>query len=125
MSREIKFRAWDGQSMSADWEIGDEVVRFNGAIGYREICKEIPFWEVMQFTGVHDKNGREVYEGDILADPERKLLPWEVVNNGYAFGVRHTNNKEIFMVASKYYFEDRQVIGNIYEHPLLLQESEQ
>lgn len=82
--------------------------------------------ELMQFTGLHDKNGKEIYEGDILS-----------ISNGKAVGVVEFQNaqfhlnyiKDEFRNWSKSKFLDeyssshsQEVIGNIYENPELLEE---
>lgn len=74
-------------------------------------------WNVMQFTGIKDKNGKEIYEGDIFQDEEDgayNFVEW----NDY-FGGWGTN--EWFLpkdlVEQAPYLE---VIGNIYENPELL-----
>lgn len=65
--------------------------------------------ELMQYTGLHDKNGREIFEGDIIIADWHDTTPTEIVLPGW------------YYTANEYYgAEDCKVIGNIYENPELI-----
>lgn len=78
--------------------------------------------ELMQFTGLKDKNGKEIYEGDILESRPKKDVRFEV-----CFGWNTDGNTWGWCLKSKdhtYSMDDvvnkMEVIGNIYENPELI-----
>jgi len=109
--REIKFRAWDGKKMLQ----GQSVMNLSLAT--------LLTWsdKVMQFTGLKDKNGKEIYEGDLIQDlPDgyeprlidevvwwEEKLAWAVKDKFGGYGMLWPE-------------KEFKVIGNIYENPELI-----
>ena len=129
MSRIIKFRAWDGREMRGQSNLMiDMSGRQYWQFGYDapkpiELDRE-PF-VLMQFTGLCDRNGREIYEGDLV-----RILytePVEGVVSFFADGhtcapyytlVRNGDERDTYHFSSE---DNREVIGNIYEQPELVE----
>lgn len=116
--RSIKFRAWNGESM----EYGGFGVHANGLtlIDAPTLTDVTPQSPVMQFTGLQDKNSKDIYEGDILQVSEgavtyRHKAP--VVFHRGSFSVDlngRTETPEWWRVGS-FHPLDIEVIGNIHE----------
>lgn len=72
MNREIKFRIWDieNKEMLKVQELDFEPTFYGGRIAIRPDQYNDYFdtedMILMQYTGLHDKNGKEIYEGDII-----------------------------------------------------------
>jgi len=109
MSREIKFRVWDkNENDIVRWELlNDGIIDL-----YHLFFSKDENLIIQQFTGLKDINGKEIYEGDIL---DTKCV---VSFNDGMFGIFDKHN---YMGLNSYMSKFREVIGNIYENPELLQ----
>lgn len=124
--REIKFRAWkQSESRMIEWH---ELVH-DGHFG---AVMQGVYLEPMQFTGLRDKNGREIYEGDILQsayegeepeEHERGVVEYGRFNCsccGGVYGWSISNDKADLRNVGPDSDPSLEVIGNIYETPELL-----
>lgn len=128
MSREIKFRAWDIDNKKYEYDIAIRPI--NRIIGVEIFNNEMYPVEfrgiVEQYTGLKDKNGKEIYEGDIV-----KWL--DGLNEYIGFKVEWQDNRARFCLRNEYSvfdYEDLndkkepyiEIIGNIHENPELLED---
>jgi len=108
--REIKFRAWDGEKMLPPQDI-TKCGEYWNWLGLVDVA-------LMQYTGLKDKNGVEIYEGDICKTSVPKIpkgwVYWS--EEGAYFGIRNEKLPALLHRAG-----ELEVIGNIYETPELLE----
>lgn len=83
-----------------------------------EGCSRLTNCEVMQFTGLTDKNGREIYEGDLLAFEGGSPLVVAYDAKTTCFIAKEPNREKPFVHIT--WWAEPEVIGNIYENPELL-----
>ena len=135
--REIKFRAWGKNSK----EFLQDKNGYGLTLKEIQNISDIDLWEFQQFTGLKDKNGKEIYEGDIIEFTDK----WEWYRGQYAIKMLFADKEEKEILKKQYDNEPMErrvveletfdginfskydleqgrweVIGNIYENPELL-----
>ncbi len=129
--REIKFRAWDRDKNNM-LDPGYISLDGSGLQSYFNEAEELWYHNdidiiLLQYTGLKDKNGKEIYEGDIL-DRNDKLLCVVTFEDGkFGWNIRYKNpelNQRQDYFGRSYANQEEasklEVIGNIYENPELL-----
>lgn len=120
--REIKFR---GLSLTGDWiygnldNQGNMVEIFNRDDGMFSKSIVMPK-TVGQYTGLKDKDGKEIYEGDILQLPKGGIRYVKWSDTFKVFVLVDPTGKEIPMNISDYATELMKIIGNEFENKELL-----
>ena len=111
--REIKFRAWDIENKRYN-HLSFSIYKVN------MIDQDPSRWLFLQYTGLKDKNDKEIYEGDILSIPPDAHHHYEERNVvEYGDGVYLLEDHGLYL---NDWNEMGEVIGNIYENPELLEE---
>lgn len=148
MNREIKFRAYESTEnqmiilensglqcfdFEGSFSLGFTVDGYSGFYAheqYERASKEANKFPIMQFTGLKDKNGVEIYEGDILVCHEydssdcgkRIVQTFKNAVVGFDFGNYYYYPKGNMMQPHQLlmYAYQPEVIGNIHQNPELL-----
>ena len=120
--KEYKFRAWD-EGLKEMLYFGLWNIDYNVDITiYNED-------DIMQYTGLKDINGSEIYEGDIVKNPSEEGYPMRglVFYNDGSFKVTSSHaditDKKVYDILDKNLIEDNNMekIGNKYENPELME----
>ena len=125
MPREIKFRAWDKDetAMSHPFGLQDRNIAFDSdkTLWFDDLNNDQSV-VVMQYTGLKDKNGKEIYEGDILdnwgedGESEKMEVVFNVKIGQWFWGKGDGNSLPLYELDP----EETVIIGNIYENTELL-----
>jgi uncharacterized phage protein (TIGR01671 family) len=151
--REIKFRAWEYNHKTKEWKMNynptvedcecfgefsmvnlNKALENGGDADYdknsiytdsdgNKINKEETKSIFQQYTGLKDKNGKDIYEGDIIKVPIENGATYQVVFNKGGFTVKNIDSKTSQPASNEYlrtFAEQEEVIGNIYENPELI-----
>lgn len=118
MSRPIKFRLWSDREQKMSSPYDGDLITWHSPSNWRM------HYDVMQFTGLTDKNGKEICEGDIVR------LPDSMTNKESGYYRDEPIQKIVFKLGSFraefvdtmfYLYADKsEILGNIHENPDLL-----
>ena len=139
--REIKFRVWAKQNPGemtffpemkfdfetgklatlrhTEWEGDSEPENWTPAVdGYADSEE----FELMQYTGLKDKNGKEIYEGDIVRAKDYRTGAYLIGNQPQAITIIEWSGNGYYLTGQGRSFNDGdcEIIGNIHETPELL-----
>ena len=139
--REIKFRAWQIEDKfmfiprridfphfligdTAKWEVWYQFEDIDDSTPEHMPIEDISFYGdeliLMQYTGLKDKNGKEIYEGDILKlGNTSSFVIWSL--DGWRFNsYMERGNLNLYLYVDKTTKEIAEIIGNVHENPELL-----
>lgn len=136
VQRKIKFRVWDSERKTWKSRIYDYAIAcYNGEIFEYDVSNFSPDNKNLileQYTGLKDKNGKEIYENDLLKinDKVCQVMFYDFVSGWIVFPVQHwADTHTFFSFANLTDFllggfikmqNSTEIIGNVHENPELL-----
>ena len=116
--REIKFRAWDKEDKEIIYEALEirNIGLGDGSVLIDERTQKGNELIWMQYTGLKDKNDKEIYEGDVLKFKNGCM--GIVIYEAPSWGVDWGGVKNFLGI----FYDKTEIIGNIYENPELIKE---
>ena len=128
--REIKFRAWvkrlnsNGEMIYKDFAItsgGDFCYERGGSLYEKESISRYDEVIPLQFTGLKDKNSKEIYEGDIVEDKSvGRIMEVSWCTRHMGFELLEPTDKNGGKIWEYESLSECEILGNIYENPELL-----
>jgi len=116
--RAIKFRAWDKEEkMMFDFDLDDIFEDGKKNTEDQSYADYMKGTIIMQYTGLIDKNGKEIYDGDIFTDKKWYVVKAKIEFENGMFGWWSDGREEFIPLND---CKEIEVIGNIYENPELL-----
>mgnify|MGYP002716132199 CR=1 FL=1 len=123
--KNFKFRAWDKDHKymeNTDKNLvvcfSDEGVEVTDHTTFSHSCTSMENFELMQSTGLKDKNGTEIYEGDIVKNIYDEIYVVKWFDADFHLEEKYNGG---FDYLELYSGDNKKVIGNIYENPELLE----
>ena len=125
--RKIKFRAWDKENEKmmkvSSLHLENKEISVKENVTFHLFRMQ----DLMQYTGLKDKNGKEIYEGDIVLIKLDETSTWHKTVVGFKKGafIADLIDKEDYVYIFHHGFtgDDFEIIGNIYENKNLLEEN--
>lgn len=122
--RDFKFRAWNKVGKMMYTNLPHSNAGKTGLDNFSQVLKHPMIYDVMQYTGLKDKNATEIYEGDIILAGHYKWKCKVIWDKKCARFIGITNDKDVKIVyvdmVDKNGISAVEVVGNIYENPELL-----